>query len=76
MNLFVERSNTCYGPGDRIPVKATVKSDSLHTVILRGFEFYLKESTVYRAGVHAPGKKSPPQMKQMNIAESKVPVNT
>jgi len=75
VNLIVERSNTCYGPGDRIQVKATVKSDSLHTVILRGFEFYLKEATVYRGGV-APGKKSAPQMKQMNIAESKLPVNT
>jgi len=30
---------------------ATVKSDSVQTVILRGFEFYLKEATVYRAGV-------------------------
>ena len=55
---------------------ATVKSDSVQTVILRGFEFYLKEATVYRAGAHAPGKKTAPQVRQMNIAESKVAVNT
>lgn len=75
VNLIVERSNACYGPGDPITVKATVKSDSLHTVILRGFEFYLKESTVYRAGIHAQGKKTAPQVRQMNISESKVAVN-
>ena len=75
VNLIVERSNVCYGPGDPITVKATVKSDGLHTVILRGFEFYLKEATVYRAGIHAQGKKSAPQVRQINISESKVAVN-
>ena len=75
VNLIVERSNVCYGPGDPITVKATVKSVGLHTVILRGFEFYLKEATVYRAGIHAQGKKSAPQVRQMNISESKVAVN-
>ena len=75
VNLIVERSNACYGPGDPITVKATVKSDSLHTVILRGFEFYLKEATVYRAGIHAQGKKTAPQVRQMNISENKVAVN-
>lgn len=75
VNLIVERGSTCYGPGDLITVKATVKSDSLHTVILRGFEFYLKEATVYRAGIHAQGKRTAPQVRQMNISESKVAVN-
>ncbi|KDR69329.1 hypothetical protein GALMADRAFT_104297 [Galerina marginata CBS 339.88] len=76
VNLIVERTNNCYGPGDRVAVIATVKSDSLHTVILRGFEFSLKEATVFRAGVHAPGgRRNAPQVKQVNIAENKVAVN-
>jgi hypothetical protein len=56
-------------------VKATVRSDSLHTVILCGFEFYLKEAAVYRAGIHAQGKKSAPQVRQMNTSQGKVAVN-
>jgi hypothetical protein len=76
VSLVVERNNTCYGPGDRVSVTATVKSDSLHTILLRGFEFFLKETTVFRAGVHAAGRKnSAPQIKQVVISETKVPVN-
>lgn len=75
VNLIVERNHTCYGPGDRVSVVATVKSDSLHTVILRGFEFSLKEATVFTAGAPASGRKAAPQVRQLNIAESKVAVN-
>lgn len=75
MSLSVERGQTCYGPGDRISVMATLKSDSLHTVILRGFEFTLKETTVFRSGPHTTGKKGAPQVKVTIIAEQKVPVN-
>ncbi|THH01654.1 hypothetical protein EW026_g1078 [Hermanssonia centrifuga] len=75
VTLIVERSHTCYGPGDRISVMATVKSDSLHTVILRGFEFSLKETTVFRAGPNTIGKKAAPQVKIGNVGEQKVPVN-
>ncbi|EMD38159.1 hypothetical protein CERSUDRAFT_113311 [Gelatoporia subvermispora B] len=75
VTLIVDRSRTCYGPGDRIAVMATVKSDTLHTVILRGFEFTLKETTVFRASPHTPGKKGAPQVKVTQIGEQKVPVN-
>jgi len=54
---------------------ATIKSDNLHTVILRGYEFTLKETTVFRAGPHAPVKRSAPQVKIAIIGEQKVPVN-
>ncbi|KZT18091.1 hypothetical protein NEOLEDRAFT_1184596 [Neolentinus lepideus HHB14362 ss-1] len=73
--LTVERSNTCYGPGDRVSVFATVKSDTLHTVILRGFEFVLREHVVFRAGPQATGKKVAPQAKVSIVGEQKVPVN-
>lgn len=75
VTLSVHRTNTCYGPGDRIAVMATVKSDNLNTVILRGFEFSLRESTVFRAGANSTGKKGQPIVKTGNIGEQKVPVN-
>ncbi|KAF8802836.1 hypothetical protein BYT27DRAFT_7111223, partial [Phlegmacium glaucopus] len=52
-----------------------INSDSLHTNILRTLELSLKETTVFRAGILGPGKKIPPQEKQLNIAEGKVAVN-
>lgn len=74
VNLTVDRAQTCYGPGDRVSVMATLKSDSLHTVILRGFEFTLKETSVFRAGPNST-KKGAPQVKVTIIGEQKVPVN-
>ncbi|KAI0345231.1 hypothetical protein BDW22DRAFT_1354138 [Trametopsis cervina] len=75
VTLTIERTHTCYGPGDRISVNATVKSDALHTVILRGFEFALRETMVFRAGGNASGKKGAPQVKASTVGEQKVPVN-
>ncbi|KAJ6513901.1 hypothetical protein C8R47DRAFT_1092327 [Mycena vitilis] len=75
VTLIVERSATCYGPGDRVSLFATVKSDALHTVILRGFELTLKESTIFRAGPYTSGKKSAPQVRVLTISENKFPVN-
>ena len=75
VTLIVERSHTCYGPGDRVVVMATVKSDTLHTVLLRGFEFMLRETTIFRAAPHTQGKKGSPQVKVSSIGEQKVPVN-
>ncbi|TFK36451.1 hypothetical protein BDQ12DRAFT_686909 [Crucibulum laeve] len=75
VNLIVQRTNNCYGPGDRISVTAAIKSDSLHTVILRGYEMTLKETTVYRASPHAAGKKAAPQVKVTLLSETKFAVN-
>ena len=75
VNLSVQRNNTCYGPGDRISVTAVVKSDSVHSIILRTLELSLKETTVFRAGPIGPGRRIPPLERQLNVAESKVPVN-
>ncbi|KAI0093987.1 hypothetical protein BDY19DRAFT_881509, partial [Irpex rosettiformis] len=75
ITLVVERTHTCYGPGDRVTVNATVRSDTTQTVILRGFEFALRETMVFRAGGQASGKKSAPQVRMNVIGEQKVPVN-
>lgn len=75
VTLIVQRGQTCYGPGDRITVNATIKADNLNTILLRGFEFTLRESTVFRTGPGAGNKKGAPQVKVGVIAEQKVPVN-
>lgn len=75
VTLIVQRGQTCYGPGDRIIVNATIKADNLNTILLRGFEFTLRESTVFRPGPGAGGKRGAPQAKVAIIAEQKVPVN-
>ncbi|KAL1743424.1 hypothetical protein HDZ31DRAFT_65031 [Schizophyllum fasciatum] len=73
VTLVVERNRTCYGPGDRISVLATLKSDSLSTVILRGFELALEETTIFRPGTH--GKRAEPITRKAVISENKFPVN-
>lgn len=56
-------------------MNATVKSEVMHTVILRGFEFALRETTVFRAGGNVHGKKGVPQVRTTPVGEQKVPVN-
>ncbi|KAK7060567.1 hypothetical protein VNI00_001333 [Paramarasmius palmivorus] len=75
VTLTVERNNTCYGPGDKIAVVAILRSDSTRTLLLRGFELTLKESTIFRAGPYTAGKKSAPQVIPKTVDEFKVPVN-
>ncbi|KAH9930769.1 uncharacterized protein B0H18DRAFT_1116880 [Fomitopsis serialis] len=75
VTLIVERGRTCFGPGDRIAVSATVKADNMHKDTLRGFELTLRETTVYRGGPHTTGKKGAPVIKVVHIAEQRVPLN-
>ncbi|PCH37906.1 hypothetical protein WOLCODRAFT_148865 [Wolfiporia cocos MD-104 SS10] len=69
VTLTVDRERTCYGPGDRIVVLATVRTDALHTGILRGFEFALREAMVFTP------KRGAPLRRESTIGEQKVPVN-
>jgi hypothetical protein len=71
VTLVVERDATCYGPGDRLSVMATLRCDAPAATILRGFEFALKEATVFRP----TGKKAAPQVRVVIVGEQKVPVN-
>ncbi|KAF8838756.1 hypothetical protein BDN67DRAFT_971075 [Paxillus ammoniavirescens] len=76
VHLAVERGRTCYGPGDRVSVMAILKSDTINPVMVRGFEFTLKESTIFRAGPSATSaKRSGPQVKTATIGEQKVPLS-
>lgn len=75
VTLTVDRSQNCHGPGDRVSVHATIRSDSTQATILRGFEFTLKETTIFRAGPHVGGRSGGPQIKINIIGEQKVLVN-
>ncbi len=75
VSLTVERHQTCYGPGDRVAVFATVRSDNLQTVILRGFELSIRESRTFRAGAFIGGRKTTPTTRVGNILENKFAVN-
>lgn len=54
---------------------AILKSDAIQPVLLRGFEFTLKETTIFHAGPQTSGRRSGPQSKVANIGEQKVPLN-
>ncbi|KAI6115398.1 hypothetical protein EDD17DRAFT_1565478 [Pisolithus thermaeus] len=81
VRLTVERGRTCYGPGDRVSITAILRSEMAQPVMLRGFEFTLRETTVFRAGPHASGaggsganKRTGPQVRVATIGEQKVPL--
>ncbi|KAG5640819.1 hypothetical protein DXG03_006935 [Asterophora parasitica] len=73
--LTVDRNQTCYGPGDRIAVMALLRSDSLDSTVLRGFELTLKETTIFRAGAHSGKKSAAPQVRVVTISDNKLPIN-
>ncbi len=75
LTLTVDRTHTCYGPGDRIAVNATFRNDAITVIDLRAFEFVLKETVIFRAGPHSQNKKGGPQVKVTAIGEQKVPMN-
>lgn len=71
VKLSVTRTQSCFGPGDTISVLATLHSDSMHTIVLRGFELGLKEVTTFTVGRKPPA----PQVNNRVVDESKVAVN-
>ncbi|KAG6829400.1 hypothetical protein H0H87_011529 [Tephrocybe sp. NHM501043] len=73
--LIVDRTQTCYGPGDRVSVIALLKSDTLTNTILRGFELTLKEVTIFHPGAHPGRKVAAPLERIVTICDSKLPIN-
>lgn len=69
-------------------ITAILRAESPQTVVLRGFEFTLRETTVFRAGPQGTGgggsgtmkggrnNRSGPQIRVANIGEQKVPLST
>ncbi|KDQ07588.1 hypothetical protein BOTBODRAFT_59893 [Botryobasidium botryosum FD-172 SS1] len=74
VTLTVERTFSCYGPGDRVVVRATVLADQFYSVVVRGYEFALRETVVYRPA--SSPKKSDPQIRTTHLGEQKMPLNT
>jgi hypothetical protein len=76
VTLIIERSNSCFGPGDRLSVLAVVKSDSMHTVILRGFEYSLREVIDFRGAPAGKGSKKANEQRKIGVLdEGRLPVN-
>ena len=50
--LLVDRDQTCYGPGDRISLAATLCSDAAAGGVLTGFELSLRKTTIFNPGPH------------------------
>jgi Arrestin (or S-antigen), C-terminal domain len=75
LTLAVDRSHTCYAPGDRLSIFVTFKSDNLSPVVLRGFEFSLRETIIYRTGPQSHGKKNGPLVQTSVLGEQKLPVS-
>lgn len=75
VELVLERTQTCYGPGDRVGIVAILKSDSLSLNVLRMLEFALRETVVFRAGPQANNKKSGPLVRTGNIGEQRMTPN-
>ncbi|KAM6500095.1 hypothetical protein JOM56_003109 [Amanita muscaria] len=76
IKLTVERNQSCYGPGDRMAVTATIKSESAHTVMLRSFEILLKETVSFRGQIFVDGRKGEPLTKSTMVSENRFQVNT
>lgn len=74
VTLIVERRHACHGPGDRITVMATLRSDNLHTVILQGFEMVLRETTIFRAQTYTAVRKAAPLVRVASIGETKLTI--
>ncbi|KIJ34661.1 hypothetical protein M422DRAFT_263224, partial [Sphaerobolus stellatus SS14] len=72
LSLIIDRSSTCFAPGDKIVVVATLKTDNLTPVVLRSFEYYLVETVTFQGG-HNPSKKHGTAAPQISlIAEQKL----
>ena len=75
--LTVERNQSCYGPGDRMSVTATVRIESLRVaaIMLHGFEILLQETIIFRP-MYVAGKKRESLVKTKIISKNMYQINT
>lgn len=73
--LVVDRCRTCYGPGDRICVVATLKSDELEDTLLREFQIVLREKTAFYPGPRIASVFAAPKIEASTICSSKLSIN-
>lgn len=72
--LTVERFATCYGPGDRVVMKCTIKSTS-GTGAIRSYEMALRETAIFRRGPSSGTKSNVgPTVRSTFVGSEKLPV--
>ena len=71
---MVNRTHTCYAPGDRIAVQTILKNDTRQTSNVKYYEFSLFELIAFRPGAQAGGRRSGPQIKKNTIQEQRIPI--
>lgn len=73
-HLTGERNNTCYGPGDPVVVRATLKSLT-GTGTVRSYEMALRETAVFRHGPNSGTKSiTGPIVRSNFIGSERLPV--
>ncbi|KAG5635000.1 hypothetical protein H0H81_012763 [Sphagnurus paluster] len=73
--MIVHRNQTCFGPGDRLPVRVVFRSGAMENIVLRGFEITLRETTIFRSGPGSGKKSAAPQVHVVPISQEQLPVN-
>lgn len=74
LTLTASRTQTCFSPGEKVTVTATLQSNSFNATHLRAFEFALLEFLEFRVP-KSKAKKAIPQVKVTVLGEQKAPVN-
>jgi hypothetical protein len=76
LTLTATRTKSCFSPGERVSVQATLNSNSFTAAHLRAFDFSLVETIHFRPGPKIkPSKKAGPLFKSTRIGEHRIPVN-
>lgn len=76
LTLTVTRNQSCFSPGERVQVKATLHSNSFTAAHLRAFDFSLVETIRFQPAPKVkPIKKAGPLFKSTRIGEHRIPVN-
>ncbi len=75
LSLTAFRTQSCFSPGERLSVTATLHSNSFNATNLRAFEFLLLETVTFRGAKTKANKGVQPQVKVTPLGERNIPVN-
>jgi hypothetical protein len=75
LSLSVFRTQSCFSPGEKLSVTATLHSNSFNATNLRAIEFILIETVTFRGAKTKANKRIEPQVRSTALGERKIPVN-